>query len=56
MATRDGATQDGMVVVVAAIVFAGEILVAGGFVHEVDRGIDCSRLQGGNGRSANAAR
>ena len=36
---RDGATQDGMVVVVA-MVFVDEILVAGGFRREVDREID----------------
>ena len=33
---RDGATQDGMVVV-TAIVFVGEIPVTSGFRHEVDR-------------------
>jgi hypothetical protein len=39
---RDGATQDGMVAVVVAIGFVGEILVAGGRRGEMDRGIDHS--------------
>jgi hypothetical protein len=39
---RDGATQDGMVVV-EAIVFVGKVLVAGGCRREIDRGIDHSR-------------
>jgi len=43
---RDGATQDGMAVVVA-IVFVGEVLVAGGCRCEIDSGIDHSRLQKG---------
>lgn len=45
LAMRDGATQDGMVVV--AIVFVGEVLVAGGCRREIDSGIDHSRLQVG---------
>jgi hypothetical protein len=42
---RDGATQDGMVAVVVAIGFVGEVLVAGGRRREMDRGIGHSRLQ-----------